>query len=872
MAHAPGRLGLQPGTIGSPISVITNSFAVKSLPTSIFYQYDEFPDFQELPKRHRTLELIDKLQTQEAALFNPRAAYDGQRNLFRSKQLDLPNNGATFRVFMGNPPSTAPPGGRSRAKPIVIKITKVAEIDPRSILAVINGQGGHNSQSQTTMAILNILVRMKPIMTYPSNAKSFFSSETTMRLGGGLELWRGLFQSVRPTLHRLLVNIDIATAVMYNRGSLVNLILAFLNIRDARDLSPDRLKPVTVKRLSSFLKNLAVAPIVPSRPGPLRFGRRIKKVVMDSADHYSFYNDKEGESMTITAHYYRAYRYRLGLGGVICVDVGKDIVFPIEVLEVKEGQMYKKTLPPALAAGALKFSTQKPNERITAIEQGTKLLGYGDSDFLRQAGMTIDERLISVKARVLSPPPIQWGGRQRPDIPRGGAWNVVGKQLYMPARVKAWAVVVYDPNLDTNQVHHFVKKFADACILLGKCFPNYPPQILPGRPGADDKGHHEDMERAGVAAIQSFDSEFQSNDSKRPTFILVILPDSAIEIRTSVKSWGDCIRGCPTQCMKSGRLVRANDQYCNNLALKVNTKIGGVNSILSASADAMVWLAKAPTMIIGADVSHASPGSDHPSITGLVSSVDENFCQYVASTKVQEQRVEIIAELDAMVENAVENFYMFWKMMRGCTVVPHHIIFYRDGVSEGQFEEVGQKEIQQIKDCLAKLWKTRQLPGSPPKLTFIVVVKKHHIRFFPRDNRDADKSGNCPPGMVVDEEIVNPVDYDFFLQSHGGLLGTSRPSHYSVIEDGNNLGANMLQSISYALCHVYARATRSVSIPAPVYYADIVCARGRFHSKLIHDGGDSTGSVTSGGPIPLEEHKNAFRPIADGMKNSMYFM
>lgn len=28
-----------------------------------------------------------------------------------------------------------------------------------------------------------------------------------------------------------------------------------------------------------------------------------------------------------------------------------------------------------------------------------------------------------------------------------------------------------------------------------------------------------------------------------------------------------------------------------------------------------------------------------------------------------------------------------------------------------------------------------------------------------------------------------------------------------------------LQALSFALCHVYARATRSVSIPAPVYCA-----------------------------------------------------
>ena len=54
------------------------------------------------------------------------------------------------------------------------------------------------------------------------------------------------------------------------------------------------------------------------------------------------------------------------------------------------------------------------------------------------------------------------------------------------------------------------------------------------------------------------------------------------------------------------------------------------------------------------------------------------------------------------------------------------------------------------------------------------------IRLFPQTNRDADKSGNCPAGTIVDRDVSHPTEFDFFLQSHGGLLGTSRPAHYSV--------------------------------------------------------------------------------------------
>lgn len=53
-------------------------------------------------------------------------------------------------------------------------------------------------------------------------------------------------------------------------------------------------------------------------------------------------------------------------------------------------------------------------------------------------------------------------------------------------------------------------------------------------------------------------------------------------------------------------------------------------------------------------------------------------------------------------------------------------------------------------------------------------------RFKPQNDNDGDRSGNAPAGTVVDKDLGHPTEFDFYLQSHGGLLGTSRSSHYSV--------------------------------------------------------------------------------------------
>ena len=100
-------------------------------------------------------------------------------------------------------------------------------------------------------------------------------------------------------------------------------------------------------------------------------------------------------------------------------------------------------------------------------------------------------------------------------------------------------------------------------------------------------------------------------------------------------------------------------------------------------------------------------------------------------------------------------------------------------------------------------------------------------------------------GTIVDVGITHPTEFDFYLCSHAGIQGTSRPSHYHVLWDDNDMSADQLQQLTYQMCHTYARCTRSVSIPAPAYYAHLVAMRARFHLvDRDHESGE--GSQPSG--------------------------
>lgn len=65
-------------------------------------------------------------------------------------------------------------------------------------------------------------------------------------------------------------------------------------------------------------------------------------------------------------------------------------------------------------------------------------------------------------------------------------------------------------------------------------------------------------------------------------------------------------------------------------------------------------------------------------------------------------------------------------------------------------------------------YKTSDGQRYAPKLVFVTIQKRHGIRLFPAPGGPRDKKGNVKAGTVVDQCIVDPVMYDFVLNSHAG--------------------------------------------------------------------------------------------------------
>jgi len=309
------------------------------------------------------------------------------------------------------------------------------------------------------------------------------------------------------------------------------------------------------------------------------------------------------------------------------------------------------------------------------------------------------------------------------------------------------------------------------------------------------------------------------NFGGKPQLVLILFPKIDSARYSDIKRIGDTILGVPTQVVSERKQLckeNVSPQFYFNLALKINAKIGGINFVLEKNP----FLSETPTIIFGADVTHPGPGAflGAPSIAAVVASVDDYGVEYRASLSIQTGRMEIIAELPKMVKERLRDY-----TERNGGKKPRRIIFCRDGVSEGQFLQVLKKELSAIRNACKEFYTKNEIL---PTITFLVVQKRHHTRFYPTDGNQ-DESGNSLAGLVVETAITCPYEYDFYLLSHAGLQGTSRPCHYQVLYDENDLSPDKLQKFLNELCYVFARCTRAVSLIPPVYYADIMCTRGR---------------------------------------------
>ncbi|KAJ3847737.1 argonaute-like protein [Lentinula lateritia] len=804
------------GTAGRNIKVKTNTCVVQLIILSALGTINIVSE-KTLPPRF-TMQLVKELQQKEE--FLPKGSYDGKKNLFMPHVIDF--GGADMREYNVAVNGSSQPGGRP--PPVFkIRIKKVAEINPEVLQRFIDGKQSQDESVQTALTALNVVIRMLPIQNYPFNSRSFFIKTDFKNVGHGFQLRRGYFQSLRPSPGHLLLNIDLSTGMFYKPGPLIGVALEIVsNARnpDPNILSTDRGLPDRIfKDLERFLKNVRVSvqPATASSPPKVH---TISSLTREGAQGITF-NTRDGTPTTVASYFHNLSGRALRYPDIICAKTAKGAVLPFERCTILDGQLARKQIPPDVTRHMVDFSKKSPAERLASIKDGFGVLGYTESEYVRNFGLDVNEDTFPMvtDARQLPAPKLKYGEGSKP--------------------------------IFAETAESVARDFVNGCKNFGIVVGDDNPIIQYG------------AGQATTLVLREAGKKCLAKHKVVPDLLLVILPDGGSDIWHAVKYFGDIEHGVVTQCLMATKCNRASGQYWANVSLKVNLKFGGINAVPDGANSTIISDSINPTIIMGADVMHPAPGSDAPSYSSLVGSVDSRAIKYIAKIKVQKSRQEIIADLRTMAMEIILDYQNYQQEVEKTSGKPKRLLFFRDGVSEGQFKEVMQQEVDVLKKVCADL-------KIAPKITFIIVGKRHHYRFFPlnpQNKTEADPKGNCLAGTVVDKGITHPLEFDFYLLSHGGLLGTSRPAHYSVLYDDNGFKADSIQSICNLLCYMYGRAARSVSIPAPVYYADIVCSRARNHyDPNASDGFSESSSIASSDAL------QSFKPLHVRQSKRMYFM
>lgn len=491
----------------------------------------------------------------------------------------------------------------------------------------------------------------------------FFDDEERGQLGPRLLAYMGFYASVRPVQSQFMVNVNVCMTAFHHPGSLADAVEAFG--RGSFGAIP-----------REFMHKVKVT----TRHLGYRRKYTIKRVAggLTAASHKFKCDEFGGGTISVEQYFKRSAfvsrsilvqpsdvvsaEYNITLQkaqSLPLVDVGspgKATYLPAEICEIEPGEPHFGKLSPTETQQMLALASRRPAVNAAHIvHQGLPKLGLagaGASPVLKEFGVTVSGEMAIVPARRLAAPKVTY---QRGDARvNEGSWNILNVTFHRGARVKNWKVLVvvdgpqgtrFPGGAQDAGLVHFLETFQRKCTNSGMVMPRWS-QVE----GVKLMGPRDDPSRSrSMQLLEQTMAKFAPAGTaaawKGVDFVLVLLQHRDDFIYPYVKRLAAVKFGVHTQCMQLEKAMpadeRKQDQYLSNIALKVNTKLGGINHKLEPQA--MQWLTGKPTMLVGIDVTHPGPASvpGSPSIAGVVANVDKDFVQYPASLRLQESKKEV---------------------------------------------------------------------------------------------------------------------------------------------------------------------------------------------------------------------------------------
>ena len=859
-----------------------------------FYRYevDISPELSK-PKRRQLISQI----VQDSKFSGKPWATDYGRIIVTTSKLDLGKTNEWSKKLTVAPPNgnsnengqlpaqqgpTPPFVNQARARnTVTFKVTYIGSYNLRDLIDYLRSEssGGEYAGRGDLIQMLNIMVGKPPngSSTVTNVGQNTFFPSTghpgmeAYDLGSGLVALRGYFASVRPAVGRLLLNLNVSSGAFFKPIHLINLMQEFQGSAEQREafLRMLKVKAVYVKdgQSKSFMeKTKTIVGFAKELTPPTfrvpRFGNA-KQVTFQYTDQ-SIPN-AQPQAITVLDYFRRQHDITLKRPELPVLNVGTRAdpqYLPAELCTVIPGQPYRHLLQSEQTSEMIKFAARPPNLNAMSIAGTAETPGNGLRLFrladpsgqgnpqvtsVQPFGFRVGTSMITVPARILNSPQVRYGptGQQSPNVNRG-SWNLVNMKFAQGGRFNRWQALVINirgprgsalnPNASGEMMgpealfDELGRQLASYQVRMGQRARTQTVELDPLTPANRNSNNRK------LTAV------FEKAEEESVQMLFVVLPAYDQWLYARVKYYGDVLYGIHTINAIGSKFQKPKGQgmYMGNLALKFNIKGGGRSHVVPGTLAAPL---SDKTMFFGIDVTHPSPGSTEgaPSIACVVANTDQYLMQWPGSIRPQTGKKEMVEGLKTMVLERLR----LWRNKHGS--LPTKIVIYRDGVSEGQFRLVLEQELPFFEAAYEEAYGARE---RWPKTAIIIVGKRHHTRFYPTRQQDADVnlqtgrgSWNTQPGTIVDRGITGKIIRDFYLQPHQGLQGTVRPAHYSVIKDDVGFSADQLESLTHKLCYHFVRCTKAVSICPPAYYADLLAERGRaylFSTLQENHGSDSS--------------------------------
>ncbi|XP_037958068.1 protein piwi [Teleopsis dalmanni] len=430
------------------------------------------------------------------------------------------------------------------------------------------------------------------------------------------------------------------------------------------------------------------------------------------------------------------------------------------------------------------YTRMNPDRRIDRLMAFNRRLKSSQncSKIFNEWNLKLGDSLVEVTGRVLEPQKIVFSNQK---VPAGddADWNRHFRSSHMltsPSRgLDRWAFVYM--GRQSRDMRNFTEALLRAANGL-KFQISRPREMAIG----DDRTY-------------SYISALEEAARGDPQLIMCLVPNNNAERYITLKKKCCLDRAIPMQVIT--QKVAGNQRGLMSIATKVAIQI-------NAKLGYTPWMVEIPLsglMIVGFDAVKSTRDRSKK-FGALVATMDMKINSTFYST---------VAEMSAHDNSAPILWTMMVKALHQYRLehqaLPKRIIFYRDGVSDGQLEQVVDFE---VKELVARLNEQYKAVGSDKGLmfSFIVVTKTSNTRFFAQGK-------NPPPGTVVDDVVTMPERYDFYIVSQCVRQGTVSPTAYNVIFSNIRLSPDQIQLLTYKACHLYYNWSGTTRVPAVCQYA-----------------------------------------------------